>query len=322
VSAANHDDHGVDEHDDGDVDDVGFDADQPTVDHVGSWSQVKRLERSEAYLVVLAGSRVGEIVRVDQDVVIGRGPKASFRINDASVSKSHLRLSRNADGNIVAKDLGSRNGTYVNGQSVVEAELGDGDKIGLGSTTILKLSLADTVEESFRQRMYEAAVRDPLTGLHNRRHLVERINAEFCFATRHHSSLSVLMLDIDHFKRLNDVHGHLVGDEVLRGLGELLQDQLRKEDVAARYGGEEFVIVCRGVPPSQAATLAERIREKVAQGRLSATVPDLAVTISAGVCGVPGAVVREVHDLIDGADKALYAAKRDGRNRVRLCLQP
>ena len=277
-------------------------------------------EASAAYLIVLAGSRVGEMIRVGDRLTIGRGSGADFRVDDTGVSKEHVALEVGPDGAVIATDLESRNGTFINGRRLdrQHAELRDGDKIHVGSTTILKFSFADQLDESFQQQMYDAALRDQLTGLFNRRRLLDQLEAEVSFSSRHGTSFSLILLDIDHFKRFNDDHGHLVGDQVLRGVGALLKRTIRREDVAARYGGEEFAVLCRATPPERATTIAERIRTELERERFAVGKTSLSVTISAGIAGLPEPTIENAKQLIEAADKALYQAKADGRNCVRL----
>ena len=274
--------------------------------------------KSKAYLIVLAGSRVGEMVKVDGTVTIGRGSKADFRVSDHGVSRVHLKITDRGDDMISVADLASRNGTYINGQKVENAVLQDGDKIQLGSTAILKFSYADDFEESFQQQMLNAALRDPLTGLYNRRYMETQLESEFSYMLRHRTPLALIMMDIDHFKSFNDTHGHLVGDAVLKGFAEALESAIRGEDLAARYGGEEFVLVCRGVTGPICLGIANRIRELVETSALVPDMPDLKVTVSAGVAAGPDPNIRNAIELIAAADASLYKAKDAGRNRVVL----
>jgi diguanylate cyclase (GGDEF)-like protein len=274
--------------------------------------------RSEAHLIVIFGTHVGEMIKIGERLVIGRGSQADFRVDDSGVSKAHLCIFKREDGSVAVRDLGSRNGTCVNNQPITaETILQDGDKIHFGSTTVLKFSLADTLEKTFQQRMYEAALIDPLTGLRNRRHFMEHLETEFSFAARHRSPLSLVMFDIDRFKDLNDAHGHLVGDEVLRSIAGQLMRATRKEDLAARYGGEELALICRQAPVERAFALAERIRRTIETARLLESQPHRSVTVSAGVAGVPHPKIDDPQALIRAADEALYAAKHAGRNCVR-----
>jgi diguanylate cyclase (GGDEF)-like protein len=217
---------------------------------------------------------------------------------------------------MVVRDLGSTNGTFLNGAKITEQVLRDGDKIQVGSTTILKFTFHDSLDESFQRQMYESALRDGLTKAFNKKYFLDRLESEFAYAVRHKSPLSLIMFDIDHFKAINDTHGHLAGDYCLATMSGLVLQAIRQEDVFARYGGEEFAVICRGVELGGAATFGERIRKMVAAQMFVYGNVELKVTVSVGVAAVPNVGMRRHEELIASADEALYEAKRGGRNRV------
>jgi diguanylate cyclase (GGDEF)-like protein len=209
----------------------------------------------------------------------------------------------------------SANGTLLNGQRVERAVLHDGDKIQVGSTTILKFTYADRLEEDFQQKMYEAALHDGLTRAYTKRYFLDRLPTEVAYARRHATPLSLLMMDVDHFKTVNDTHGHPAGDYVLVLLAQLISTALRTEDLFARYGGEEFVVLCRGVALDNAALLAERLRGRIEGAAFEYQETPIPVTISIGVASYVEQADAGTK-LIAEADAALYEAKRSGRNRV------
>ncbi len=271
-----------------------------------------------AYLIVLSGSRMGSMIEVRDGLVIGRAHTTDFQVPDEGISRQHVRIRATPDGKLTAEDLGSMNGMFVNGHRVAHTVLTDGDKIRIGTTTILKFSYADKLEESFQLQLREAALRDPLTRVYNRRFLDEHLAREVAFARRHGSPLSLILIDIDHFKEVNDTHGHLVGDAVLMGLAGAVSKQIRQEDFLARYGGEEFAVVCRGTTGVVAFAVADRLRMRVQTQALIPERPGLWVTFSAGVAAMPDPELPGERELIDAADRALYRAKHGGRNRVHL----
>jgi diguanylate cyclase (GGDEF)-like protein len=167
-----------------------------------------------------------------------------------------------------------------------------------------------------------SGVRDPLTALHNRRFLDERIVAELAYALRHRAPLSFLLLDIDHFKRVNDTHGHLAGDAVIRVVGATLSRMVRTEDLVARWGGEEFAVLARGTGGRNAQIFGERIRRAIEQVELPWRAERLRVTVSIGVAFVEnrGGTGERIAPsaLVGTADAALYASKGGGRNQVSL----
>jgi diguanylate cyclase (GGDEF)-like protein len=158
---------------------------------------------------------------------------------------------------------------------------------------------------------------DPLTRVYNRRYLTQHLASELAFAERHETSLSIILLDIDHFKAVNDDHGHQAGDRVLETVAALAAAQIRTEDVIARYGGEEFMIVLRGTPVVGAEVLAERVRRQVSQTAIEiAGGPALHVTLCAGCASLECTGGIHIDELIRLADQRLYRAKGAGRNRV------
>jgi diguanylate cyclase (GGDEF)-like protein len=166
------------------------------------------------------------------------------------------------------------------------------------------------------RQLYESSTRDALTGAHNRVHFDERLRTELAYAVRHGTALSLALFDIDHFKRVNDTHGHLAGDQVLRHVARIAARQLRAEDMFARYGGEEFAVILRGIDLSGCVRVAERLRstiEVLPTGFEKRVIP---VTISVGCAMFDDAPERRGESLVARADSRLYAAKRTGRNRV------
>jgi len=275
-------------------------------------------KRDRAYLVVLAGASVGEMYKVEGDkVIIGRGQKAQIRLFDDGISREHAQIV--IEGNqIILQDLGSTNGTFCNGLKVDRRELVDGDKILVGSTTILKFTYHDNLDEMFQRQMYESALRDGLTKAFNKKYFTDRLESEFTFATRHTSPLALVLFDIDHFKKVNDTHGHQAGDHVLFEISTLLSGALRAEDVFARYGGEEFAVICRGSDESQAQVVGERLRKSVEGHRFVYEGTLIPVTISVGIAVLPNPAVKDANDIVGFADQALYKSKNAGRNRVTL----
>jgi two-component system cell cycle response regulator len=273
--------------------------------------------RDRGTLVALSGCDAGAAYAVERELVLGRSAEANVSIDDSGMSRHHARVLRAAEGFFV-EDLGSTNGTFVNGARLQRrALLADGDRISVGLSAVFQFALQDEIEQDAVQRLYESAVRDPLTGLFNRRHLDERLRAEHAFAARHATDLSVMLVDIDHFKRVNDTYGHPAGDGVLRTVSATLARMLRGEDLVARYGGEEICIVARAIDARNAAIVAERCRRQIASLELPWEGQRISLTVSIGVATM--GVARPFPDaaaLVAAADRALYAAKTSGRDRV------
>ena len=273
------------------------------------------LSKDRAYLIVIAGTQIGEMIPLKQATVIGRGLEADVRLIEEKMSRKHCCLVVE-DGVTYIEDLGSSNGTYVNGARIERQKLNDGDKIQIGDTTILKFTYHDALEETFQKQMYDAALRDGLTKTFNKKYFQDRIQTEFAFTSRHGSALSLILFDIDHFKKVNDTRGHLAGDKVLATLAHHVMNLVRAEDVLARYGGEEFAVICRGTDARNATVLAERIRASTEQLQIMFNGERVPITISVGVAMIPDTGITDVDGFIAATDEALYAAKRGGRNRV------
>ena len=171
-------------------------------------------------------------------------------------------------------------------------------------------------KERADRETYELATTDPLTGVYNRRTFKELAEPNLSRSRRAHAPVSLLMLDLDHFKRINDTYGHLAGDDVLKAFATLVRNCLRKEDLLARYGGEEFVVLLPGSSQDAAAALAERIREQVAALPMEANGHRARVTVSIGSASEKGDTLPSLEAMLGRADEALYQAKREGRNRV------
>jgi diguanylate cyclase (GGDEF)-like protein len=212
-------------------------------------------------------------------------------------------------------DDGSTNGTYVNEEQIAREQLlNNGDRIKIGPSILKFLSGADA-EAKYHEEIYRMTIVDGLTQIHNKRALFEALEKELMRARRYERDLSLLMFDIDFFKRINDQYGHLAGDHVLRELARVVQERIRREEVFARYGGEEFVILLPETPLPGAAALAENLRARVANHAFVFQGERIPVTVSIGTA-LLGENDKVAADLIQRADEKLYEAKRGGRNRV------
>jgi two-component system, cell cycle response regulator len=266
---------------------------------------------------VLTGLDAGRVHVITGDVtLVGRGAGCDLRLEDTALSRQHCRFHK-TNGTFFVEDMESRNGTMVDGVRIRAPQaLEDGALVQLAAGTIIMFSHQEDLEVQAEQRLYSSAVLDPLTGLHNRRHLDARIKSEFAFASRHQTALSVLLIDIDHFKKVNDTYGHAGGDAALRTLAERLQRMVRTEDIVARYGGEEFAVVARGIEAPGALLLAERIRATVEKIRLTHDGTTITFTISVGVTTMTRErIFDSVASILKAADEGLYQAKAAGRNR-------
>jgi two-component system, cell cycle response regulator len=245
---------------------------------------------------------------------VGRGADSQIVLEGDSVSRRHAHLERRAGAWYVVDD-GSTNGTYVNEEQISREQLlVNGDRIKVGPSILKFLSGADA-EAKYHEEIYRMTIVDGLTQIHNKRALFEALEKELMRARRYERDLSLLMFDIDFFKRINDQYGHLAGDHVLRELARIVQERIRREEVFARYGGEEFVILLPETPLPGAAALAESLRARVANHGFVFQGERIPVTVSIGTA-LMGENDKVAADLIQRADEKLYEAKRGGRNRV------
>jgi len=270
-----------------------------------------------ALLLRMDGIHAGSVFALERlPFTIGRHPTNVLRIDEESISRHHVRISREADGYYV-EDLGSRNGTFIAGERIdSRRRLEDGTWLTLGAQVSFKFALTDVRQERLLRRLYESSTRDALTGAYNRSHFDERLRSEIAFAARHRTEASLVLLDIDHFKRVNDTYGHQAGDVVLRELAVLSQRSLRAEDVFARFGGEEFGVILRGIHLRGADRLAERLRIALETAVIEASGHPIRVTLSAGCASVACCASQSAEEIVKIADRRLYLAKTGGRNRV------
>lgn len=278
-----------------------------------------RSTRRKGVFTVMVGIDAGRVLSIPQGEVstLGRAPECTFPFDDASLSREHAQV-LTIGPDYVLQDAGSRNGSFVNDERITGPwRLHDGDRVQIGVTTILRFSLVDEQEEEGLKRVYEAAVRDGLTNVYNRKHLEERLAAELAFAVRNGTNLSLMMFDVDHFKRVNDTFGHLSGDIVLKAVAWALQQGIRMEDTLARYGGEEFVVVCREIDAATATQVAQRLIWNIGQMPINIGPQVIHVSASAGVASLADCgAQRDRETLLGLADQRLYQAKESGRNRV------
>ena len=267
-----------------------------------------------ACLVVISGPEIGRRVPLSEgDLVIGRAGEADLLIDSDGVSRIHAVIARLPHG-FVLRDQDSTNGTFVNDQPIRERTLRDGDQIRIG-VAMLKFLTSDNVEAQYHEEIYRLMTIDGLTQIYNRRHFEETLEREFARSRRYRSPFTLVLLDIDHFKLINDERGHPAGDEVLRRIGALLKSKIRTNDLAARIGGEEFALTLPGTNLAGGVALAEKLRGLVAGERFWHDGKPFQVTASFGVAEFTLTMVG-ADSLIKLADEHLYEAKRGGRNRV------
>ena len=263
-------------------------------------------------LVIISGAEMGR--RIDlthEEVSIGRSDQCTVCVNSDLVSRRHAVVNR-VLGRYILVDLKSTNGTFVNDQRIDRHELKDGDLLRTGKT-VLKY-LENNLELEYMQHILSLASVDSLTGLHNKRHFDEVFGKEVARAEQTQTACSLIVLDIDHFKRINDGFGHPAGDAVLKHVAGVVKSQIRPSDSLCRVGGEEFALVLPQTPYTLAAQAAELIRVAVEKSICEVAGTAIPATLSLGVAEL---AVGEIPErLYQRADERLYAAKHAGRNRV------
>ena len=271
-------------------------------------------EGASPTLVIISGDRIGSHYALHPGSLrVGRAEACDITVVDHAASRLHCQFETRPDQTRV-RDLGSTNGTRVNEQRVDLRVLEDGDIIGVGST-LLKYLAGSNREAAYFEEVHRLMMTDPLTGAMNRRSFDADLARCWYDARRYDRPFSLLLLDIDHFKRVNDTYGHQAGDRVLARLGALVADMKRFSDRFCRYGGEEFALLLPQTSLSNAVILAERIRARVEATRFEHEERAIPVTISIGAAEV--AEPLDSHeDLVKLADERLYEAKRGGRNRT------
>ncbi|MCA1593189.1 MAG: GGDEF domain-containing protein [Acidobacteria bacterium] len=286
-------------------------------------------------LVFLGGELMAAPIPLDRDeVILGRALEADVRVNDARASRMHARISTERDAHTGetryrVTDLGSTNGTLLNGQTVRDALLEDGDKLTVGEQ-LLRFELLDDIDREFQRQIHRLLAHDELTGLLTSKSFFSELRREAARAEAEDRPFCVLMMDLDHFKEVNDRHGHLVGSQTLEDVGACITRALRAGDVAARFGGEEFAAFLLDASCAQGLVAAERVRAAIeectfAAARHGSTAAQsgetLRLTISVGVAAYPDDA-RDPIELVELADTALYRAKNTGRNRVAAYCVP
>jgi diguanylate cyclase (GGDEF)-like protein len=275
-------------------------------------------------LIFLSGDLLAVPIPLErEEVVLGRALEADVRINDTGVSRRHARINTVAGegGTIdyILTDLTSSSGTLLNGQRVKSETLQNGDKITIGKH-LLRFEMLDEIDREYQRQIRRLLSHDDLTGLLSSRSFFSELRRESERAKQEKRRFCVLMMDIDHFKTVNDTYGHLTGSKTLEEIGLCITQNLRSGDAAARFGGEEFAAFLLDAELAQGLVAAERIRAEIENNKFSVirqgkTAESHYITISIGVASFPNDSSDPI-ELVEHADSALYRAKREGRNRV------
>ncbi len=299
-----------------------------TVVTVISQLPIKPVNALEACLVVINGADLGKKYNLTQNAtIIGRSSKVDIVIDEESISRNHAVIETEGDG-IIVRDLGSTNGTYVNDQTITSHRLREGDLVKVGRT-IFKFISGSNIEAAYHDEIYRLTTTDGLTQVFNKRYFLQEMEREMSRCIRYNRALTLVMIDIDHFKPVNDTYGHLAGDHILKQCAQRIVRHIRRDDIFARYGGEEFILLLPEIDKTQGLYLADKLRDLVAREPFTFDKVDIPITLSMGVADVQEYLMRmppgEHNDpssenncfaFIKLADDRLYQAKEAGRNRV------
>jgi two-component system cell cycle response regulator len=275
------------------------------------------------YLVIFIGKDSGKRYALKPGAAtIGRSPQADITVDDDWASRVHCVLNWNGEV-FEIEDRDSTNGTYVNTLKITRTEVPPGVPIQVGHS-LMKIEFKDEAELQLERNLKRSASIDGLTGIFNRQYFMQRAEEELAYARRHASRVGIIMMDIDHFKLINDTYGHQMGDFVLNRFASIISGNKRPEDVFARYGGEEFIIMPRGELSKEGMHLqCERLRRRIESSEFDFGETRVRVTISLGFHLAAldnGDQEPSLDELIGKADEALYRAKDLGRNRTENLL--
>lgn len=282
-------------------------------------SQVSRIADKRlggiACFVQIYGKDIGRKYPLDRvQTTIGRGPDNTIVVDMDNVSRAHCKIYSGSGGHYI-EDMGSTNGTFVNdGEVAQRKKLMNGDFVKIGGT-IFKFIDGDNIEQLYYEEIYRMAIIDGLTQIYNKRYFLEFIEREMARCQRYARPLTLILFDLDFFKKINDEFGHLAGDYVLKRVANLISERnIRKEECFARYGGEEFAILLPDTTADRGVILAEKVRAMIEETHFEFEANNIAVRLSMGV-----SEMREgdtIDSFVKAADEKLYEAKQNGRNRV------
>lgn len=293
-------------------------SDENTVVRTDPWNCIPSADElggKNCLVKIYPAAGAGGLIELpNASFVIGRDMTCDLDLGDKDVSRRHAVIEPTDEGFVIS-DLGSTNGTYVNGEAIGHKLLVAGDFIRVGGH-IMKFLASDHIESQYHEAIYSMMICDGLTGARNRRHFLEILEKELARSRRHVRPLSLALIDLDHFKRVNDTFGHLVGDNVLREFAHRVSELVREDEVFARYGGEEFGVILDEATVEMAKRFAERVCRKVAEVPFTVGEEKLQITVSIGIGHTPGGERISVEEILQRADRNLYLAKHRGRNQV------
>lgn len=267
-------------------------------------------------LVIMTGPNKGAVHNLSPgQTTLGRSERTDLPVVGKGISRVHATIYVQDDGTVTLQDNGSTNGVFLGGTRVTDTRLSAGDVFGLGPELKIRIESTDGGLHELIDEMYRSSKIDALTNLLNRRSFEERMDEEFSVSRRHGMLSCLAILDIDHFKSINDTRGHDAGDEVLRRLAAILKEEVRTGDLVGRWGGEEFVVYVRQSDLEGAKRLLDRLRHYVAHTPIELVTGEaINITFSAGVVSLHDS--SDWRQSLSRADEGLYQSKEAGRNRV------
>jgi diguanylate cyclase (GGDEF)-like protein len=273
-------------------------------------------QKQQAMLLVLSGARIGHRALLgDAELTIGRGTSCELILDADSVSRQHAMVEYR-DGNHCLLDKGSTNGTFVNHHRIRERILIDGDQIQIGKA-LLKYLAGGNIEAVYHEEFQRLMHHDGLTGARTKASFDEAYRVSLMTQRSQPKPVSLIVFDIDHFKKVNDTHGHTAGDAVLQQLAGIVRDVLAERYLFGRLGGEEFGLLLEGEPLATAQEFAETLRVRVEHAAFRFEDTPISMTISLGVAERQPGAEESADQFFERADQLLYAAKEAGRNCVR-----
>lgn len=281
-------------------------------------AQHKIIEKLTPYLRIKSPDNLIMRIRLSQNkITIGRGDNCNIILHDEMASREHCQVWLDEKNNIHILDLNSTNGSRIDGKHIHQAVLQPHNRLKIGHH-VIKVEYKDADEIRQEELLQEAATCDPLTGISNRKWFEERVNLLFQSLANKKQHIAIIMLDIDHFKQVNDTYGHQTGDTVIKSIANMLSKCKRQQDFLARYGGEEFILCLSDSTSSNTTFFCERVRKKIADISFLFDQKELNVTVSLGACVDTIRQDSTLNDMTALADKALYQSKKAGRNQTTI----
>ncbi len=276
-------------------------------------SRVGQINGRKPCLTVISGGPVGMLytLPLKAGMLIGRGRDADVRLTNRRASRRHARIRVNPEGSAIIEDLGSTNGTFLNGKPVRRYQLKDGDKLSLGPNAVVRFSYQDGVERDFHQALIDSEIRDPLTGIYTRSYIFEQIALTCAHAQRYTTRLALLVFDIDRFSRINNMYGTTAGNLVVKTIARIVRRELRMDDIYARCGVDRFVVMGRDISDAGAVMLARRIRRAIKSRKIVFQGTHIPASVSIGIATL-SEKINEPTPLIRLAERYLRMAKNAG----------